>query len=264
MKTFEEFLHREQYNSESKERAALKRRSDRQQTREERKRNKTRATYIAIVVAWGLFVAALFAVPGIVSKSRAVDTPQPESPAETTTDPFVETNQQAQEHMLEHSAEVSQNLQEQFRAEIFADDQQDYENEKIEAALLEMGYFRDDIPLDFETQAYLRAACEESGVAFELALAVIRQETDYRNIEGDNGDSIGYMQVQQKWHQERMNRLGVTDLSHPLGNFRVGLDYLRELMNKYGTEEALTAYNSGKPGESAYADSVMRYWIELK
>lgn len=118
MKTFEELLHREQYNSESKERAALKRRSDRQQTREERKRNKTRATYIAIVVAWGLFVAALLAVPGLVSKSRAVDTPQPESPAETTTDPFVETNQQAQEHMLEHSAEVSQNLQEQFRAEI--------------------------------------------------------------------------------------------------------------------------------------------------
>ena len=38
-----------------------------------------------------------------------------------------------------------------------------------------MGYFRDDIPLDFETQACLRAACDESGVPFEIALAVIQK-----------------------------------------------------------------------------------------
>ena len=141
--------------------------------------------------------------------------------------------------------------------------QEDFENEKIEAALMEMGYFRDDIPLDYETQAYLRAACDESGVPFELALAIIRKESTYQNITGDGGDSIGYMQVQPKWHQERMRRLGVTDLTHPLSNFRVGCDYLAELMDKYPTEEALTAYNSGKPGKSDYADTVLKYWREL-
>ena len=141
--------------------------------------------------------------------------------------------------------------------------QEDFENEKIEAELVEMGYFRDDIPLDFETQACLRTACDESGVPFELALAVIRKESTYQNITGDGGDSIGYMQVQPKWHQERMRRLGVTDLTHPLSNFRVGCDYLAELMDKYPTEEALTAYNSGKPGKSDYADTVLKYWREL-
>lgn len=142
--------------------------------------------------------------------------------------------------------------------------QEDWENEKIEAALVEMGYFRDDIPLDFETQACLRAACDESGVPFEIALAVIRKESTYQNITGDSGDSIGYMQVQPKWHQERMRRLGVTDLTQPLANFRVGCDYLAELMDKYPTEEALTAYNSGKPGKSDYADTVLKYWRELR
>ena len=141
--------------------------------------------------------------------------------------------------------------------------QEDWENEKIEAALVEMGYFRDDIPLDFETQACLRAACDESGVPFEIALAVIRKESTYQNITGDSGDSIGYMQVQPKWHQERMRRLGVTDLTQPMANFRVGCDYLAELMGKYSLEEALTAYNSGKPGKSDYADTVMKYWREL-
>ena len=141
--------------------------------------------------------------------------------------------------------------------------QEDFENEKIEAALVETGYFRDDIPLDYETQAYLRAACDESGVPFEMALAVIRKESTYQNITGDSGDSIGYMQVQPKWHQERMRRLGVTDLTQPLANFREGCDYLAELMDKYPTEEALTAYNSGKPGKSDYADTVLKYWREL-
>lgn len=140
---------------------------------------------------------------------------------------------------------------------------EDYENENIEAALLESGYFRDDVPLDCDTQAFLRSACEESGVEYELALAVIRKETEYRNLIGDGGDSYGYMQVQPVWHEERMERLGVTDLMDQYSNFRVGCDYLAELLDKYPMEEALTAYNSGSPGKSAYADTVLAYREEL-
>lgn len=65
--------------------------------------------------------------------------------------------------------------------------QEDYENEKIEAALYASGYFREDIPLDGELQSQLRAACEESGVEYTLMLAVIRKETGYRNVKGDGG-----------------------------------------------------------------------------
>ena len=114
-----------------------------------------------------------------------------------------------------------------------------------------------DVPLEHETQDLLRQACEESGVDMVLALAVISRETDFRNISGDNGNAYGYFQVWPKWHYDRMERLGVTDLNDPLGNFRVGCDLLSELLEKYTLTEALTAYNSGKPGNSEYARNVI-------
>ena len=212
----------------------IRQREKRRRTREQRRAQvRHRLTLMAAVLLCTL--AAVLAATVFAKSARADDRPQLESePAETLTQPIDEPVQE------------------------------DYENEKIEAALVETGYFRDDIPLDFDTQACLRAACEESGVPFELALAVIRQETNYQNVDGDSGNSIGYMQVQPRWHQERMDRLGVTDLSNPYGNFRVGCDYLADLMRKYTVEEALTAYNSGRPGESAYADQVREFWRELR
>ena len=137
--------------------------------------------------------------------------------------------------------------------------QEDFENEKIEQALFDQGYFRSDIPLDGDTQAFLHAACEESGVEYTLVLAVIYVETGFRNVSGDDGDSLGYMQIQPKWHRARMERLGVSDLTDPFGNFRVGCDYLSELLSGHTEEEALTAYNTGRYGKSAYADRVLSY-----
>lgn len=138
------------------------------------------------------------------------------------------------------------------------------EAEKIEQALLEQGYFREDVPLSFMDQDFLHTACAESGVPYALALAVIEKETGFRNVVGDDGNSTGYMQVQEKWHWDRMERLGVDDLSNPFGNMRVGCDFLAELLGKYSLEEALTAYNSGKPGKSEYAQKVISYYEKWK
>jgi len=125
-------------------------------------------------------------------------------------------------------------------------------------------YIYENIPFEPEMQELVWQACEESGCPYELALSVIWKESTYRNVNGDNGRSIGYMQVQPKWHYERMERLGVTDLSDPLSNFRVGCDLLAELLDKYNdVEKALTCYNTGSPGSSGYADRVMRYLANL-
>ena len=121
-----------------------------------------------------------------------------------------------------------------------------------------------DVPLDHDTQDLLRQACEESGVDMALALAVISRETDFRNISGDNGNAYGYFQVWPKWHYDRMERLGVTDLNDPLSNFRVGCDFLAELLEKYPLTDALTWYNSGRPGNSAYARSVIRRMEKIR
>ncbi|MPM07927.1 hypothetical protein SDC9_54238 [bioreactor metagenome] len=139
------------------------------------------------------------------------------------------------------------------------------ESERIEEALEKQGYFRRDIPLPFDEQDLLHTACEEFGVSYELALAVIRQETNFRNVLGDDGESAGYMQVQERWHKERMDRLGAEDLLDPYDNFRVGCSFLAELIGRYGDlQDALTAYNSGHPGESEYSRSVLKYMEEYE
>lgn len=120
-----------------------------------------------------------------------------------------------------------------------------------------------NVPLDHETQDLLRQACEENDVDMVLALAMIRRETQFKNITGDGGASHGYMQVQTKWHSDRMERLGVTDLYDPLSNFRVGCNFIAELLEKYPLTDALTWYNSGETGRNQYADDVIAYMEEI-
>lgn len=132
-------------------------------------------------------------------------------------------------------------------------------HDEVGAVSMEYDPVREDIPLDAEIQRLLYQACGETGIRYELALAVIWQETDFRNIVGDGGESFGYMQVQPRWHEKRMERLGVTDLSDPYGNFLVGLDFLAELVSKHELTDALTKYNSGRTGDSQYAQSVLNY-----
>ena len=124
--------------------------------------------------------------------------------------------------------------------------------------MVEDGYLRDDLPLDYETQMLLYGACLEFQVDYDLALAVIEQETGYRNLTGDGGESAGYMQIQRKWWSGLMAEIGAADLMNPEDNFRTGCAVLRQLLDKYGnTEDALTAYNSGKPGQSKYSREVL-------
>ena len=121
-----------------------------------------------------------------------------------------------------------------------------------------------DLPIEKDIQDLVRTASEEAGIPFELALAVIWKETNFRNVMGDNSESYGYMQIQKKWHKDRMNRLGVYDLTDPLSNFRVGCDYLAELLEKYPLANALSFYNSGSPSLIPYCEKVMDYMEELE
>ena len=124
--------------------------------------------------------------------------------------------------------------------------------------MVEDGYLRYDLPLDYDTQKLLYGACLEFQVDYELALAVIDQETNFRNMTRDGGESAGYMQIQRKWWGGLMDEIGAEDLNNPEDNFRTGCAILRQLLDKYGnTEDALSAYNSGKPGSTRYSRSVL-------
>ena len=132
------------------------------------------------------------------------------------------------------------------------------EPQERQLGLCEDTYLRDDIPLDYATQMLLYGACLEFEVPYELALAVIEQETNFRNVTGDDGASVGFMQIQERWWSGLMEEIGARDLTDPEDNFRTGCSIIRKLMDKHGSvEDALTAYNRGKPGQSKYSRDVM-------
>lgn len=62
------------------------------------------------------------------------------------------------------------------------------------------------------------------------------------------------MQIVPKWHEDRMERLNCQNLLDPYQNVHVGVDYLAELLDRYGGsyEKALTAYQYGPTGAYKY------------
>lgn len=63
-------------------------------------------------------------------------------------------------------------------------------------------------------------------------MAMIEQESSGRaDIVNSAGDT-GLLQVNPKWHKERMERLGVSDLTDPYSNILVAADYLAELFSE--------------------------------
>lgn len=104
-----------------------------------------------------------------------------------------------------------------------------------------------DVPLSHDLQAHIFEECEKHGIAPAIVIAVIERESRYDSQAiGDDGCSIGLMQIQKKWHLERMDKLGCTDLLDPYQNITVGVDYLAELFQKdLEVYWVLMAYNGG-------------------
>ena len=126
------------------------------------------------------------------------------------------------------------------------------------------GFIRKEVTIPLHDQKLLYDAAQEFGVDYELALAVAWVETGWRNVTGDGGEAVGYMQLQPRWCWPEMEKLDVTDLSDPGSNFRVGCCLLAAYIEDYGVEGGLTRYNTGHVGGSEYADKVLLKWDELK
>lgn len=85
------------------------------------------------------------------------------------------------------------------------------------------------------SEAELIQITEEVGAMYdicpELLQALVERESTYR-IDATNGSCKGLAQISVKWHTDRMERLGVTDIYEPYGNILVAADYLRELYDE--------------------------------
>ena len=123
---------------------------------------------------------------------------------------------------------------------------------------IEDTYLREDIPLTYAEQAALYGACREFAVEYPVMLALIERETGFCNSTGDGGDSVGYCQIQRRWWGELMEEIGAEDLNEAEDNFRTGCAIVARLTRQHGNlADALTAYNRGTPGDSAYSRAIL-------
>lgn len=98
-------------------------------------------------------------------------------------------------------------------------------------------------------QQFTYIICQQNGIDYALALAIMEVESGYKWDAYCSEGSQGYMQVNVKWHEDRMNRLNVDNVENPYFNVMVAVDYLAELQGRFDTEaEVLTAYNYGVTG----------------
>lgn len=108
-----------------------------------------------------------------------------------------------------------------------------------------------DVPLSPALQDHIFNLCAEYEIEPEIVIAIIKNESDFDSAAiGDSGNSLGLMQIFEKHHEDRIEKLGVTDLLDPAQNVAVGVDYLAELIKAYdgNIEKALVAYNAGRTG----------------
>ncbi len=105
---------------------------------------------------------------------------------------------------------------------------------------------------------------EEYGICPELLMAIIERESAGQ-ADAENGGCKGLMQIADKWHMDRTERLGVTDIYDVDGNIHVGADYLAELFEKYGEVTTVLMVYHGEENAVAKAENgeISKYadWI---
>ena len=105
-----------------------------------------------------------------------------------------------------------------------------------------------------EYQGYVYEIAEVYNLCPELIMAIIETESSGRADAVSNAGCIGLMQIYPKYHQDRMERLGVTDLTDAYSNILVGCDYIAEMAYKYhDLNVVLAGYNEGE-----YSDAIER------
>lgn len=132
-----------------------------------------------------------------------------------------------------------------------------------------------DIPLSRELQEYTFRLCEENGLDYEMVLALMDQESDYREKAISKTNDYGIMQINEVNHEWLKEELGIDDFLEAKQNIRAGIRILAELTAKYEDPHlVLMAYNCGESGAkrlwkqgkttSEYSRSIMARAEELR
>lgn len=192
-------------------------------------------------IAAGVLTLVILAVVTTAAvKLSAEDKPQPESKSSQTAQTIIVPQETA-------AAETVEEIPYPFNLM-----SHDWGGEELE------GWEPYQIPTEYEKtggylpecmQQFTYIICQQNGVDYALALAIMEVESGYKWDAYCSEGSQGYMQVNVKWHEDRMDKLNVDNVENPYFNIMVAVDYLAELQGRFDTEaEVLTAYNYGVTG----------------
>ena len=124
------------------------------------------------------------------------------------------------------------------------------EDALITAALEEQGYFRADVPLDYELQDVLHTAAQANGVPYHVALGLIYVESRFDPEAVSPAGCYGLTQLNPRYFPS-----GLT----PEENIEAGMEYLGSLIERYGDlSAALCSYHDGHDtGRRGYSNAVL-------
>lgn len=116
------------------------------------------------------------------------------------------------------------------------------------------------INLNEDLQKELKAFCDKQQIEYELILAVIKTESDFEWVIGDNGEATGYMQIWKRWWGDFADKYEL-NIDDETENLKTGTLIIKHLIIKNNGDigKALTEYNTGEPNEtSPYHQEVMK------
>lgn len=112
-----------------------------------------------------------------------------------------------------------------------------------------------DIKLSQELQLYTYTKCADLGIAedYELVLAMMWQESNYRPNLISSTNDYGLMQINKCNHGWLSEELGITDFLDPYQSIDAGTHIIASLLIKYkDPHKALMAYNYGEGGARSH------------
>lgn len=230
MKSFEYYLAQQEKAAHSNRWQMSRRRADRRMTREEKRLEWKVAAVMSATAAVCAGLAALALAVTLSGCAKGVDAAESPVPSEAVSATIVEV---AVERVPEasHMTEVVEPTPEPTPA-----------------------VYIYDVPLDADLQFHIIRLCDDYHIDPAIVMAMIERESRFKpGAVGDGGESFGLMQINLKYHRERMEKLGVSDLLDPHQNVMVGIDYLAELVLRHeDIEVSLMAYNAGEGGANRY------------
>ena len=140
----------------------------------------------------------------------------------------------------------------------------------------QMTVVADDDTQRLQWMEYIEETCEDYGICPELIESIIYYESNWNPNEVSSTGAEGLMQIKPQFNTERMERLGLTDLTDPYQSILCGIDLIASYQSR-GMEvyEALVIYRYGEystqyemwklyGGSITYADRVLAYSAELE